>query len=127
MGVALKSKNILIVENDEADLILLKHGVLNTWPDASISHAPSMWKAYEALRKNSFNLILLDLNLEDTLGSCSVEELRRLDQHSSVVVLSNSISNKIVKNCLKAGANHVAPKSYIGGEMFPDILEQYTK
>jgi len=118
---------VLIVEDDKNDRILLKEGILNVWPDSEIDEVSSMWETYETLKKSSYSIVLLDLNLEDTLGPSSVEEIRRLDRNSSVVVFTNLITDEIISRCLKAGANHVAPKYYIHGEMFKEILEEHIK
>ena len=121
------SKKVLIIEDDGADYALIRKSVLDFWPDAIITHSASMSDTYELLKKNVFHLILLDLNLEDTLGESSVAELRRFDQRSSVVVLTSMLTDQIVRNCLKYGANHVAPKECIGSRMLTEILEQHVK
>ncbi|MGH1455239.1 MAG: response regulator [Alphaproteobacteria bacterium] len=120
-------QKVLIIEDDDADLALIRKNVLDFWPDAIISHSASMSETYETLKTNNFHLILLDLNLEDSFGASSVEELRRFDRRSSVVVLTSMLTDQIVSNCLKFGANHVTPKEYIGSTMLTEILEQHVK
>lgn len=122
-----QTHHILIVEDDPADALLIKNSVQKIWPNSKIQETKSMWETYDALKKSMFNLILLDLNLEDTLGFSSVSEIRKLDRNSSVVVLTNHITDLTISECLKAGANHVAPKEYIGGDMFHDILNEHVK
>ena len=76
---------ILHVE-DDSDLATVVAGQLAPW--ASVDHALSLSQAHEYLRQATYDLILLDLKLDDGSGIELWESLHRAQPEVPVVILS---------------------------------------
>lgn len=118
------SRTILIVEDDAPDLALVRYCVLCLWPDAQVVPVKSMEEASKACERHRFDMVLLDLNLPDSRGVHSVKNIRRMDRHVPIIVMTGAISNDIVYDVLRVGANNVLPKDHIMRDNFTDILLQ---
>ena len=121
------SNRILIVEDQIADLIINYESVKHLWPDSTIDQADTMELAYSYLRGHQYDLILLDLNLDHSHGPATVKEIRKIERHAPIVVVTNMINDMTVRACLEAGANHVASKDYVLDEVFREILTENIK
>ena len=115
---------VLIVEDDRADEALLRMRVGNLYPHAKVMSAVSVSDAYQTLRNNQFDLILLDLNLPDGFGPTSVSEMREFKKDIPIIVVTNMGTDIAVVEALKAGANNVVLKSDISDEDFKNIMDQ---
>jgi DNA-binding NarL/FixJ family response regulator len=58
-----------------------------------------------------FDLILLDLNLPDTVGTSGIETLRQRFPRVPVMVLSGATDRATIDRCLRAGASGFLPKT----------------
>jgi DNA-binding NarL/FixJ family response regulator len=58
-----------------------------------------------------FDLILLDLNLPDTVGTSGIETLRLRFPRVPVMVLSGASDRATIDRCLRAGASGFLPKT----------------
>jgi DNA-binding NarL/FixJ family response regulator len=61
-----------------------------------------------------FDLILLDLNLPDTVGTSGIETLRQRFPRVPVMVLSGATDRATIDRCLRAGASGFLPKTADG-------------
>ena len=117
-------KTVLVVEDNEPDKVLVSTRIRQKWPNVDIISGTSIAKAIEILNQQAVNIVLLDLNLDDSKGSDTVKELRSLYEDLSIVVLTGLANDKTVSECLKLGANHVAVKSQLLNDDFFNILEE---
>ncbi|MBX2833845.1 MAG: response regulator [Micavibrio sp.] len=118
---------ILLVEDQIPDKVMIRKQVLELWPDAEIVPVTSISEAYETYKQNNFNLILLDLNLPDSLGPNTVHAIRQFSKSVPIVVLTGLNTDITVSEALKLGANHVALKSQLLDEDFKNILNQHVQ
>ena len=116
--------NILIVEDDAADLLLLKKQLTKIWPESKIMAVRSIKDAYDVYKKNNVDLFLLDLNLPDGYGPQTVHEVRKLDKRTPIIVVTGLGNSITVNEALRLGANNVVLKSQIMDSDFANILEQ---
>jgi ActR/RegA family two-component response regulator len=117
-------KNILIVEDSEPDKVLISQRVKQKWTDVTIIESSSISQAIELVKSEPIDMVLLDLNLNDSIGPNTVKEMRSLFKDLSIVVLTGLANDTIVNECLKLGANHVAVKSQLLDDDFFNILEE---
>lgn len=115
---------ILIVEDQTPDQVLLENQLKTLWPDCRIVPVKSLYEAYNACRKNNFDMVLLDLNLPDGFGPSSVKEIRRVDRNVPIVVITGAMSNITIYEALKNGANNIVSKKQMMENDFLDILKQ---
>lgn len=100
-----------IVREGIKQLIALTHDVL------VVEEALNGAQVLELLRKDSFDMVLLDLNME---GISGVELIGRIRAHRAelpILVLSMHNEVQVVTRALKAGAN-----GYISKDCDPDVL-----
>lgn len=116
--------NVLIVEDDEADALLLQRQLRLIWPDSKVLAVKSLRDAYEVYRKNNVDLFLLDLNLPDGYGPQTVHEVRKFSKQIPIVVVTGLGNSITVSEALRLGANNVVLKSQIMDPDFADILQQ---
>ncbi len=116
---------ILLVEDSEPDRVLMEQKVMTLWPKCTFVSVKSMGDAYMAFKSHNFNLVLLDLNLEDTLGPSSVKEIRKFNRAVPIIVITGMLNSVTASEALRMGANNVFAKSQMSeSDDFFNILEQ---
>lgn len=115
---------ILLVEDNAADLVLIKRQLEKFWPDCTVMPVRSIEEAYSTYKNNDFDLMLLDLNLPDGYGPQTVQEVRRFNKRVPIVVVTGMGANITVYEALKLGANNVVLKSQILQDDFKEVLSQ---
>jgi len=114
----------LIVEDDATDTMLLSVRIKNLYPGCSIVSSGCVADAYAALKEHNFSLIFLDLNLPDGYGPLTVEEIRRYNRKTPIIVITGMGSSITVDQALKLGANNLVLKSSISGEDFKIVIDR---
>ena len=84
----------------------------------------SLKAAYDAFKAQSFDMVILDLNLTDTVGPNTVGEMRKFNKATPIIVLTGMLNSVTADESLKQGANNIYAKAQIMDEDFLDILEQ---
>ena len=84
----------------------------------TIETAGSLAQALEYLKKDSFDLVLLDLALPDSRGLKTVDEVCQLYPHMPVVVLTGLADEDLTVKAIKMGASDYLVK----GEYFQSLL-----
>ncbi|HCB51370.1 TPA: hypothetical protein DEP21_02220 [Patescibacteria group bacterium] len=100
-NVSLKNKKILIVEDNPMNLKLLEHIVRST--KATIFKAENASQALSLFKKESFDLILLDIMLPDKSGYEIVEEIRKENSHIPIIAQTAYADLYHKETCLKKG------------------------
>jgi DNA-binding response OmpR family regulator len=102
-------KNILIVEDDSFLLELYTHQFAKS--GFNIISASDGKKALELVKKEKFDLILLDIMIPKLNGLEVLKEITSLDKNIPVVILSNIGNDEIIKKALQEGAKAFIIKS----------------
>ena len=103
---------VLIVEDDQVDLQATVRLLQKSNQSVKIQAANSIADARSLLESTSeIDLVLLDLNLPDSSGVKSVEEIRDCCSDVPIVVLTGTDAPKSVEACLLAGAEDVVDKN----------------
>ena len=105
---------ILLIDNDEADCLvvkeILKEGLSET---LEIRHVTRVFEAYELGGQESYDVILLDLILPDSQGLDSLRELRRINPTAAVVILSGVMDEALAVQAVQNGAQDYLVKNQI--------------
>ncbi len=117
-----KVYDILIVEDDPTDLLIISNRINQLVPKCNIQSATSVKLAYKILKAGSFDLIILDLNLPDSYGPTTVEEIRRVDKRTSIIVTTSMGTSLTMSEALRRGANSALLKSQLNDCSFNNIL-----
>jgi len=128
MDIDLKSGSptILQVEDNKADALLIRRQLNVFLPDVHVVSAQSISEAYKIYRKQSVDLILLDLNLPDGYGPRSVAEIREFARGTPIIVLTGLAPDLTIKEVMRLGANDILQKTALTKDKrFKEILGKY--
>lgn len=100
---------ILVVEDTEADFEAVERELrsgdsVRGTKEYKITWAKTLREAKESLLKKSFDSVLLDLSLPDTVGLKGVKELNALYPNLSIVVLTGLDDERVAVEALNSGA-----------------------
>ncbi|MBL1407013.1 MAG: DNA-binding response regulator [Hyphomicrobiales bacterium] len=102
----------LIIDDHPLFREAMHSAVDSAYPNSKITETSSMSEALIALEINeSFDLILLDLKIPDTVGFDGLLELRTSFPRLPIVVVSGHEDPEIIKNVISYGAAGFIPKS----------------
>lgn len=118
-----KVQSILVVDDDPADQLLAREQLKALWPDCKIVEAASLHESYEICRKETFDLVLLDLNLPDGFGPNTVQEMRKFNPRVPIIVMTGMLSQITASVAMKLGANSITQKSNMMNEAFSIMLK----
>jgi DNA-binding response OmpR family regulator len=107
---------ILIIEDNPGDQVLLREAFSRTSHKIRLSFSTTVAEAQAILGKESFNLILLDLNLPGKSGKDFLKEFRTdyVYRRIPIIVLTSSSMEKDIAECYTLGASGylIKPSSY---------------
>lgn len=88
-----------------------------------VSTAASAQEALAIVPENAFDLILLDINLDDESGIFVLKEIRKVQAKLPIVIYSGVLTTEIEKEARIAGANEVLSKD----TGLPELIKQIGK
>ncbi|MBX2835135.1 MAG: response regulator [Micavibrio sp.] len=103
--------NILLIEDDKADAMLIQLKIREKWHNAKITQVAYLGDAYRECKQNSYDLILLDLNLPDGYGAQTVYQMRTFEKNTPITVISTFVSDLVERESMKFGAERVMDKA----------------
>ena len=123
----IQARRILIVEDDQEECKLIQKIIRDLWPGCLITACKSLAEAQRACKKNTFTLILVELNLPDSVGPSTVEEMRKCNEKASMIVIAEFCTDMTEQEALKNGADVVIKKSFLSTDRFKGALRKYGK
>jgi len=122
----LKGSNILLVEDNEMNR-LLANTVLNNY-GAVVSEATNGQEAVEAVRKNSYDLILMDVQMPVMDGRKATTVIRKdLDQQIPIIALTANAIKGEMEICIGAGMNDYVSKPFEEDDLIKVICHWLRK
>ncbi|MEO0927420.1 MAG: ATP-binding protein [Cyanobacteria bacterium J06643_13] len=113
-----KPVSILLIEDDIAEARLLQEILKNFDLNQFIlTHVQRLQAGLNQLKKDKFDLVLLDLTLPDSQGLASVELLVNNFSHLPIVVLTNTNDNQLAIEAVRQGAQDYLVKRKINIEV----------
>jgi diguanylate cyclase (GGDEF)-like protein len=111
-------KRVLLVEDNPGDAGLVER-LLRRAGDTRylIEVAPSLAKAMEALRHDSFDVALVDLSLPDAHGIDCIREVQSAAPNTPIVVLSGFSDEPLALQAVQAGAQDYLVKGEVEGRI----------
>jgi len=109
--------NVLLVEDSADSAMLVKH-FLGASKIAAfrVATAGSVHAAREALGRDRFDAILLDLNLPDSRGIETFSRIREVAQGAAIVILTGVEDEAVATAAIGHGAADYLIKGEVGGE-----------
>ncbi len=104
---------ILVVEDSLVQSLVTRQHLAAISPHFSIVEVGSLAAAIETLRQQSFDIVLLDLNLPDSTSVATVTALRQADRETPILVMTSCAQPQLSLACLAAGADDLLPKQQV--------------
>lgn len=105
------SQRILVVEDNLGDAELALETLRDELPaDYEVELATTLQAALAALGSGSTDAVILDLNLPDSRGLETLNQVRRAAEQAPVIVVSGLVDEIMRVGAMQAGAQEVLPK-----------------
>ena len=109
---------VLLIEDNPGDAFLIKFYLGESLsPRFNFFHAENMRTANELLSQNSFDIILMDLNLPDSLGLDTIKKLLEKYPNNLVIVLTGLVDEKVGLETVRYGAQDFLTKGKFDGKV----------
>jgi signal transduction histidine kinase len=109
--------DVLLVEDEPEHAILVRE----TWEvgcDWRIArHATSLGAALEAVEQQEFDVVLLDLNLQESRGLDTLHTLHEAHSTLPIIVLTSLEDNRLARAAIRAGAEDYVPKAMLSTDL----------
>lgn len=118
--------NILIVEDCYADVVLFTHMLTSASlsNQFKITHAARLIDAFVQLKNDSFDIIILDLDLIDISGTASISAIRAEVPKIPIIVYSGLNDPRVKHQALASGASHYLVKGLESGYALKFMIEE---
>ncbi len=100
--------DVLLVDASPADRRLLEHYLVSTGLKINAVDTPG--RALDALRRNLFSVVLCDLKAENYNVPRMIEQMRALNYHDPILVLTAESNAQMLSAARQAGANEIIGK-----------------
>ncbi|MCX5409166.1 fused response regulator/phosphatase [Streptomyces sp. NBC_00335] len=114
---------ILLIEDDEADALLVEELLHDTELRFELTTSTSLADAHSALAARTVDCILLDLHLPDVSGTDAVTTVRAMAPHTAVIVLTGLSEKQAGSEAMAAGAQDYLVK----GKVEADLLRRTVR
>ena len=113
-----KPLNILLIEDNPGDAFLIKFYLEESiFKNARLIHAEFLKTGLDLLSKNAFDIILLDLNLPDSKGIETLQQILDMVVDSVVIVLTGLSDEELGVQTVKMGAQDFLIKGQFDGKV----------
>ncbi|MCW3127840.1 MAG: response regulator receiver protein [Bacteroidetes bacterium] len=113
-----KELKVLLIEDNAGDAFLIKFYLGESVnPRFNFFHAENMKTANELLASNSFDIILMDLNLPDSVGLDTIKKLLEKYPTNLVIVLTGLVDEKVGLETVRYGAQDFLVKGKFDGKV----------
>jgi PAS domain S-box-containing protein len=109
--------NVLLVEDNPVDAHLVTSVLQSPSTPLRCSHVSRMDEAMEFLERTLPDVILLDLNLDDSLGYETFARMRQAAARSAILVLSGSDDEELAIRTVREGAQDYLVKGTFDGKL----------
>lgn len=101
---------ILLVEDEQGIAVYLKT-ILEPYSDL-VRHVRSLEECRQAVKEETFDVVLLDLALEDAGPSLTVGEIERIKalQPGAALIVNTGMGHAYARSAIEAGADYVMEK-----------------
>ena len=99
--------SILYVEDNEFNLMLMDSIIKKNYPLAQYKYIQNGYEAFNYIKKNLPDIILLDINVPDMSGIDILKSMRNMKQFDKckIIMISADVTDNIDTKCIVMGAN----------------------
>jgi DNA-binding response OmpR family regulator len=114
----IKELKVLLIEDNPGDAFLIKFYLGESMsPKFIFFHGENMKVANELMSKNTFDIILMDLNLPDSVGLDTIKRLLEKYPNNLVIVLTGLVDEKVGLETVRFGAQDFLVKGKFDGKV----------
>jgi len=111
----------LLVEDNPGDATLVEHhlaspSVAHFVDDVTLTHVESLAAAEEALSDGAFDVLLLDLGLQQSTGLATLDRARGITEAIPIIVLTGMDDRESAMEAIERGAQDYLPKDELDGD-----------
>jgi DNA-binding response OmpR family regulator len=107
-----------LIEDNPGDAFLIKFYLGESMsPKFNFFHGENMKMANELMSKNNFDIILMDLNLPDSVGLDTIKKLLEKYPNNLVIVLTGLVDEKVGLETVRFGAQDFLVKGKFDGKV----------
>ena len=117
----------VLVVDDSAVMRKVLIGALSQAGIKDVSQAGDGVEAVEAVKKETFDLVLMDWNMPNMLGIDAVKEIRDQGNKVPIIMVTTEAEKSRVIESLKAGANNYVIKPFQADTIVAKIQETLDK
>lgn len=117
-------KHILVVDDDEADRMLVRRTIKQNHPDITIIEAENCRSALVLILQQSFDCAFVDYNLPDGNGIELIGQFRTLGIKFPLIALTGQDNEQVIVDLMKAGASDYIKKNNVKPDIIYHILQQ---
>jgi len=123
----LSKLKILVVEDYEFNQIVIKDTLEHLLPGIKVDIADNGKLALEKLKQNSYDLVLMDVQMPEMDGYEATRLIRQdLKLNIPIVALTASVIRSDLDKCLDAGMNGYIPKPFEREVLLNELMKQCT-
>ena len=105
MSLGEMDMKVLLVDDDQIDRELVKKALLKADLTVQIDEATSVDQGLGLCSQNAYDVVLLDYQLPQRIGTEMIIELREnRDNNTTIVMMSSSEDEALSLTCIRAGA-----------------------
>jgi class 3 adenylate cyclase/ligand-binding sensor domain-containing protein/ActR/RegA family two-component response regulator len=119
-----KKLRILLAEDNEFNAMVVQGHIEDWQPDAQLTHVRNGAMAIEAVRKNVYDIIIMDIQMPEINGYDAAKSIRAMgnDKASTPIIgMSANAMKAEIDRCHEAGMNAFVPKPYKKEQLFAAI------
>ena len=120
----LEITHVLVIDDDEADRMLVKRTLQQIHPYISIVEAENCRSALGLVLQQSFDCAFIDYNLPDGNGIELIGQFRTLGIKFPLIALTGQGNEQVVVDLMKVGASDYIKKNNFKPDLLHHILQQ---
>lgn len=113
---------ILLVESDFASAKLIQVFLNSSEIEFNLTHAPSLYECVKKINNDNYDVVLLDLDLDDSRGIKTLERVLQESPNASIVVLIGSADLQVGKDAIQKGAQDFIDVSHLDSYMIAKTI-----
>ncbi|MAQ71051.1 MAG: hypothetical protein CL565_02540 [Alphaproteobacteria bacterium] len=117
-------KNFLIIEDDLVDTKIMEKFLNDVFPENNIYISDSISTAFGIYKKTKIDIILLDLNLPESIGVGSIKLVKEFSRNTPVIVMTGYLNTNISRKLQENGAQAVISKDKMDDVFTKKLIEK---
>ena len=116
----------LLADDHDMNLLIAERILANEFPAAQFALAKDGTEVLELLKKATYDVLLLDLQMPNMDGYETATAIRAMGSQLPIFAVTASINDQIIEQCYRIGMNEVIVKPFSGASMRALVCRYYS-